>query len=210
MGMYDYISSKYPLPRPTDPMEAKDVNFTALTFQTKDLECALDNYEIREDGTLWQRQYEIEWEAGDPKADSLSERIGRIGRSKLVKEWWVPYHYSGNMEFYEALQHSDQSNELWKNDYWVEYQARFDKGQLVDVQLVKFDATSNAERLQTQKEMFEQMNAHAKLWNKWYMKYGYRFYDSFIHWLFHKWYRFKQLLLKLPPAWKVEQWLRPL
>jgi hypothetical protein len=49
MGMFDYLACKHQLPM-------KDA--ATRQFQTKDLECMMDNYEIREDGTLWREAYE--------------------------------------------------------------------------------------------------------------------------------------------------------
>ena len=65
--MFDTITCKYPLPRPDNPMELKDFNFNDISFQTKDLENNLDNYEIREDGSLWIRRTESEYLEGDKR-----------------------------------------------------------------------------------------------------------------------------------------------
>lgn len=52
MGMFDDIKCKYPLPL----NGAND-----LVYQTKDTPAQfLDKYEIREDGTLWHENYDIE------------------------------------------------------------------------------------------------------------------------------------------------------
>ena len=51
--MFDNITCKTALPVPKDREELSDINWMTERFQTKDLDCALLEYEIREDGTLW-------------------------------------------------------------------------------------------------------------------------------------------------------------
>jgi hypothetical protein len=59
MGMFDYLRCRYALP-------VSGAN--ELEFQTKDTDSQyLDNYEIREDGTLWHLVYETRCEE-DKKA----------------------------------------------------------------------------------------------------------------------------------------------
>lgn len=49
MGMFDYIKCKYPLPGTKPHFVTSD-----SSFQTKDLECMMDSYEITEDGRIVQ------------------------------------------------------------------------------------------------------------------------------------------------------------
>ena len=70
MGMFDDIVCKYPLPFPEDTK-----GYIPNGFQTKDLDCGLDSYEIREDGTLWLRCAEYEYTDGNPNAKSLIEKL---------------------------------------------------------------------------------------------------------------------------------------
>ena len=79
MGMFDDIVCKYPLPFPEDTK-----GYIPNGFQTKDLDCGLDSYEIREDGTLWLRECEREHIDGDPNGKTFSEKFGII---KEIKEW---------------------------------------------------------------------------------------------------------------------------
>ena len=53
MGLFDSIKCKVALPVPKDRGELANENWLQETFQTKDLFCCLDDYEIRADGTLW-------------------------------------------------------------------------------------------------------------------------------------------------------------
>lgn len=105
MSMFDYIACKYPLPKAQGE-----------TFQTKDLEDCLDNYEIREDGTLWIEEYDTE-DRSDPNAEGIARIFGMMCR---VNERWVRSYFSGEINFYTNLD----------NDYknWIEYRAVFKDG----------------------------------------------------------------------------------
>ena len=70
MGMFDEIVCKYHLPLPEDTK-----GFRPYGFQTKDLDNALDCYEIREDGTLWLRECEREYTDGNPKGKTWSRSL---------------------------------------------------------------------------------------------------------------------------------------
>lgn len=54
MGMFDYLRCKYPL------LVAGDND---LEWQTKDIDCGMNRAEIREDGTIWTKEWgeENEW-----------------------------------------------------------------------------------------------------------------------------------------------------
>lgn len=55
MGMFDSLHCHHPLPF-TDEMRADPAlcaTLQAAEYQTKDLHCYLDQYELRADGTLW-------------------------------------------------------------------------------------------------------------------------------------------------------------
>lgn len=51
MGMFDYIKVETPLPRH---------GFQDIEFQTKDLECCLHHYTIKEDGRLFVEKFRID------------------------------------------------------------------------------------------------------------------------------------------------------
>ena len=193
MGMYDSLDCKYPLPLPNDCMEMKGIDFCKdLRFQTKDFECGLELYEIREDGTIWRFEFET---IIDEEKTTSSEQ-GKI--YKRVNERWVQLQYfSDTISFYDYY----QSNKF-DNDYWVEYNAVFDKGQLKTIELIRFEPSDN-----TRRNFLRECEERQKLWNKWYMKYGYAYYDMFISYIFKKW---RRMCEKLPSALDVERWLRPL
>lgn len=203
--MFDTINCKYPLPRPDNPMELKDFNFNSASFQTKDLENSLANYEIREDGSFWIRKFESEYVEGDKKSKSF---MGRLGRMKLIKEWWEPTKFTGTIEFYNSMGFDcELDRDSYKNDYWVEYIATFVGGQITSIGLLKFEGADNAERKKRDAEWKEEARLEKVLWEKWYMKYFYRHYDNAVNWIFRKWNRLSQ---KLPPSYRIERFFRPL
>jgi len=203
--MFDTITCKYPLPRPDNPMELKDFNFNSTSFQTKDLENVLDDYEIREDGSLWIRRTESEHVEGDKKAKSF---IDRFGHMKLIKEWWEPTKFTGVIEFYNSIGFDGEvDRDSYEKDYWVEFIATFVDGQITTVGLLKFEGTNNAERKKRDAEWKEKMRLEKILWDKWYMKYLYRHYDNAVSWIFRKW---SWLFQKLPPCYRIERFFRPL
>ena len=197
MGMFDYINCKCPLPLPSDLGEAKNVNFNELTYQTKDFYNALDQYEIREDGTLWVKNIEREWIQGNPNGKTFSERIGHV---KNIKETWEQRNYTGEVVFYEGIQYSEQANDDWNNDYWIEFKAIFVEGKILKIELVKFDARDNTERKQAIKELHDKLEKRQELWNKWYMKYGYVVYDRIVAWIFRKYRRIDSFISYILPS----------
>src|SRR5690349_376519 len=87
MGMFDELRCKYPLPHAA----AQD-----LLFQTKSLDCGLELYEIREDGSLWIEEYDIE-DRSDPNATGLMSIVGCMTR---VNKRWVPCEITNAVNFY--------------------------------------------------------------------------------------------------------------
>lgn len=88
MGMFDYLTCKYRL-----PVEGAD----GLEFQTKDTPSQyLDQYEIREDGSLWHETYDIE-DRSDPNAEGLARFFGCASR---VNNRWEQVVITGEVVFY--------------------------------------------------------------------------------------------------------------
>ena len=133
MGMYDDIVCKYPLPLPEDTK-----GFVPLKFQTKDLDNALDCYEIREDGTLWLRECEREYTEGDPNGKTFFEKFGMV---KETKVWWTHVKTTSTIRMYDYSNYSDGPY-----DYWVEFEIVFIDGVIDKIKLIKFDVMDNTER----------------------------------------------------------------
>lgn len=202
MGMFDYIKCLYPLPLPNDAMELNNTDFNNITYQTKDLENCMDYYEIRKDGTLWQEEYDI-IDKSDPNAKGISRIFGMFSKTN---ERMVPVkNFTGQINFYEY--YICDINDKLKNDYWIEYIALFNNGHLVTIQLSKFTAEDNTDRILNAKKIQQQMIDRQVLWNKWYIKYFYRHYDNLINKFFRLWNKCSS---KMPKSYKIERWLRPL
>lgn len=108
MGVYDQLRCKYPLPRPG----AND-----LDYQTKDTPAQfIDNYEIREDGSLWHEAYDVE-DRSDPNSEGLAALFGCMAR---VNPRWERVDITGEIVFYT----DDEPG------VWVEWSAYFIGGQL--------------------------------------------------------------------------------
>ena len=118
MGMFDNVRCKYPL-----PIEGAN----ALEFQTKDTSAQqLDFYEIREDGTLWHEEYDIE-DRSDPNAKGLDRFLGCMSR---VNKRWVFEPFTGELCFYTFKDDDD-------TDSWIEFSALFWKGELKELKVVE-------------------------------------------------------------------------
>lgn len=121
MGMFDYIICEYPLPH----KEVQDAQ-----FQTKHLNCHMDNYTITKEGRLiWcrTRHKEVPEEErpyyGKPEWDK--EGFGmyiyrNIGSTKIVSVAQVDIQEHGSIRFYIDVK-----------SMWYEYEAIFEEGQIV-------------------------------------------------------------------------------
>ena len=110
--MYDDIVCKYPLPLPEDTK-----GYIPNGFQTKDLDNALDCYEIREDGTLWLHECEREYIEGDPNGKTFFEKYGMV---KVTKDWWTHVKTTTTIHMYDYNNYNDGPY-----DYWVEFEIVF-------------------------------------------------------------------------------------
>lgn len=175
MGMFDNISVAHVLPY-NEEMKELGLDINKYTFQTKDLECGMDSYVIQ-NSKLYIRKYKEEkWIAGDPKAKSVMCRIGHMERENPYYE--EVYHH-GEIYFYEFV---NDVKDKW--DCWIEYKATFTKGDLMDIELFKFEKTDNGERKLREKQWQEKLNQERYLW---YNKYF--FHTSAYIWFSRKWYK---------------------
>lgn len=119
MGMFDELTCQYPLPVP---------GANALLFQTKDTpKQYLDRYEIREDGTLWHQDYDVE-DRSDPNATGIMRFVGCMTR---VNPRWEPMpYYTGEIVFYTFKHDEEQTG-------WVEFSAYFEHGKLTRLNVLK-------------------------------------------------------------------------
>lgn len=114
MGMFDEIRCLYPLPL---------AGANERKYQTKSMRCAMDEYEIREDGTLWLEVYETE-DRSDPNAKGLMRCVGMLTR--VNKRWVQESDFTGAIEFCTG-----DSME------WLEWSAYFVNGVVAQLHLIE-------------------------------------------------------------------------
>jgi len=95
MGMFDYITYK------------------GNQYQSKDTPVqVLDNYELREDGTLWYENYDGEWIENDG-------HFGYLKKNNI--RWEHCKDFTGIISFYRSIGKED----------WEEFEGTFAEGKLI-------------------------------------------------------------------------------
>lgn len=123
MGMFDYLHCKYPL-----PVEGAN----ALEFQTKDTPSQfMDRYEIKEDGSLWGEDYDIE-DKSDPNAEGLMALFGCMSRVNIRQ---VPCKFTGELVFYTSW--DGRYNEEDHEPGWIEFSSYFVDGKLKELHVLE-------------------------------------------------------------------------
>jgi hypothetical protein len=121
MGVYDSIICKYPL-------EIEGAN--DLVYQTKSMDWPqLELYEIREDGTLWHEDYDVE-DRSDPNATKGSFESVRGMKTHVNKRWRQMKDYIGEIRFHTFPNKNDTG--------WLEYSAYFVKGRLNQINVIEY------------------------------------------------------------------------
>jgi hypothetical protein len=166
MGMYDNITCKAKFP---------DINLegTPLTmdllqkefYQTKDLDCALMNYTIEEDGRL---SYDIFPEGKWVESEENIFRH-RFEPGTPVKEYFKD---NASIDFYTSF-----NNDEGDFDYWVEWKALILGGVLTELCLLKFDKDSNVNRKQNEANYKEMLKRDAMFRTTRRYKYFYRWFN---------------------------------
>jgi len=110
MGMFDSVRCLYPLPL----AGAND-----RTYQTKDTPAQFcDNYEIREDGTLWHQAYDLVEEDWSPKN----------------RRWEPVEDFTGEVRFYDFQRAWNDGDGC---DGWIEWSAYFENGKIARLNLIE-------------------------------------------------------------------------
>lgn len=161
--MFDTIFIKKKLPL-TGELKNLNIKWDEVDFQTKDLDNALDTYEITKSGKLkhlWQKR---EWK--DDDSAFLK------GYFDVVEEEWRDVNFHGTINFY--TNYTDNSSYHWDYitdnpeqmsweeiekiegfDWWVEFDASFTKGKLDGFKLTKIDKIPIKERFKNNKQWSE-------------------------------------------------------
>ena len=152
MGMFDDLRCDYPLP-------AEGAN--ALAYQTKDTPAQyMEQYVIREDGTLWGEEYDTE-DQSDPNAEGLSRLIGCATR--VNKRPVQVADFTGELRFYTFEKDSFDDRDPGS---WVEWSSYFVDGKLKEVHLISDTRAERAAAMaglppdtRTQREKFDALFA---------------------------------------------------
>jgi len=131
MGLFDTIYCKYPLPIPN--LEKED-------FQTKDLDCSMDTYEISEEGKLYKiiKNYK-ERKKPDMLKWGSEEYFKWLDDNplELIFEEKRPILHHGVINFYTSINFPDQQDSKLKDFRWVEFDAYFSYGNLDKIEIVE-------------------------------------------------------------------------
>jgi hypothetical protein len=189
MGMYDDIVCKYSLPYPEDTK-----GYTVQGFQTKDLDCVLNFYEIREDGTLWLRECEREYIYDDNNDKTFFVRLPKV---KEVRHWWTQLKITQTIRIYNYQRGDGQY------DYWIEFELIFVDGKVSNVKLVKFDANDNTQRKENENRHIEELKARTIFESTWYYKLFARPYNKLVKFVIKLLHKFGSFLMSI--VWKLEK-----
>lgn len=93
-----------------------NIRYNGMDYQTKDTPAqALDNYELRGDGTLWYENYDAEW-------DESASKFGGILK-KHNKRWEYCDQFTGIVKFYRNVGKGE----------WEEFEGTFAEGKLINL-----------------------------------------------------------------------------
>lgn len=173
--MFDNISVSGSLPF-SEEMISLGLDKNNLSFQTKDLDCALDSYVIQNGELFVQKYKNSKWIEGDKNGKTFMDKIGHLEREDPFLE---KVYFHGEIYFCEFI-HDVQDQ--W--DCWIEFKAIFTEGKLQRIELFKFEKTSNAERKARCLEYTQELEKER---GKWINKYF--FYTKLYSFLHHKIWR---------------------
>jgi hypothetical protein len=178
MGLFDDIRCQYALPLPENQGELAGRDWREQIFQTKDFECLMITYVIREDGTLGEQTYDFE-----------TNRKG-LPRRKPTG-WQALSSYTGTVCFYNSIYGNNA-------DYWVEWIAVFVCGKVSELKLHQWEERDNRERLASEAKWNLRTKKHEKFLATWagrhiYPAYAWGVYGCLEVWL----HRFCRWITKL-------------
>jgi hypothetical protein len=161
MGMFDDIRCEYPLPLPENQGELAGRNWREEQFQTKDFDCVMTEYCVREDGTLWDRTYA--WETT------------RKGWPRRKPEGWERVSsFTGTVRFYNSIYARNA-------DYSVEWVAVFVSGRVTELKPGRWEEQDNSGRLATEAKWKSERDKRDRFLATWF---GRRVYPPYA-WVVH-------------------------
>lgn len=166
MGMFDSLKVLAEVPV-TGEASGLGISWKDEIFQTKDLDNILGYYEITVDGRLRKLRGRVGWAEGD-SVDSEAMGEG---------EEWEYVNFHGRVRFYTS--HCDNPAHRWDyslgssqmswsdimevegHDWWLEFEATFDNGNLREIKMMDPEKTTIRARLANSKEWAERREAEA-------------------------------------------------
>jgi hypothetical protein len=175
MGMFDtiYVDKSINLPRPE--FLPGDFDLYSCDFQTKDLDCSLETFYIRNDKLLY-------------SVNSIKDEYD------MTNVTVVPKNFTGDIRFYTYIRDIDD-----KNDCDFEYLALFKDGKLIDdIKLTFSNSYDNSDRKKLALEFENERLEEEKLQKRLYFP-VIKFFRFTKHFIFHKLSKLSELINKL--AW---------
>ncbi len=147
MGMYDDIRCEYQLPLPENQGELAGKIWAEQMFQTKDLDCIMNEYCVRGDGTLCLKMYS--WENN------------RKGRPVRKDAGWQPMSaFTGTICFYKSFNGKQV-------DYSVEWVGTFVSGHITELKLHQWEERDNCDRLASEAKWARKRQEQDAFLNSW-------------------------------------------
>lgn len=141
--MFDYVVCEKELPLPEEIKNTFPlINWKETVFQTKDFDSCMNYYKIDKDGKLWGELIDGKW------VDDDNAFLG--GRFDIISREWVIKEHHGLINFYESFAEGDFN-------YWIEFQAKFTDGIVVDIKLSEYKKSSNIEQRRLLDEAFSKI-----------------------------------------------------
>lgn len=193
--MFDEIKCKVPLPTREKLKTAAE--WKTHTFQTKDLDNFLGQYEIRKSG-LWVKEVKYK-----PSNHSKKKKIGKIFAPilEVESEEWVKDSFSGAVRFYDTIENVDDDHDLW-----IEFLAFFEDGKLEKkIRLTEWRLENNSEKKANHEKWAEESRLRSLYEKTLRFKYCFRYWNRFIRFSFRHLRRFQEW--KRSFLWKLERWL---
>ncbi len=120
------------------------VEGSEIDFQTKDFECLLSTYYVK-DNQLFIKESETEWVESDDKI--FGGYLNEISHS-LMKS-----NETATIYFYDSINGDSV-------DIWIEFKAVFIHGALSKIELFKFEETSSKERIERHEKWLRELKEY--------------------------------------------------
>ena len=187
--MYDIITVKDKLPW-TDEMWEEGLPNACTEFQTKGLDDSMSNYKIENGRLLLQKFKEVK-QVNVETCNGQSSTLQRFG------EYWEDTNYHGKLSFYDYKPNDTPGN----NDCWIEFTTTFTNGQVDKIEVANFEKTNNTTRLETIKELSEEIYRNRNRWSNKYFNHTapVRWFRRWVWYEF--WYQLGRICEKMRFLW---------